>query len=273
MNKLLTFKDPKTEISYYSYSFKRRERVLQLQKGATGLFSFLGIFHQVYFMPKQEGRDNEIRNLSYIVISALGLLVTMLMPLFPRIRHTDSLVFFSNLYINFVLIEPNFLSIEERRPLSSSKHFWLGFRISAINLVLLLCYNSFIFKILQTKITLLYLMIRMRKDANVHNLLVDSTVGILICVFFYFQEKGERKTFLQLHGELRQKKSWKKFLNFLPEGIAIFSKDYNCTFINDNVKNMFKIKDHDRIKNTLFNLTRLSFEQEANYPKNFSGLR
>ena len=192
MDKFLRFKDPKTEANYYNYSYDKRKKVLQLQKGAIGLFSFLGIFHQVYFTPKNDQGATEVLNIIHITFSALGFLSIILSPLFPRKRHTDLIVFFSNLYINYVLIEPNYFSIEERRQLSSSKHFWLGFRISAINLVLLLCYNSFIFKILQTKITLIYLMVRMRKDFNIHNLLVDTTIGTLICLFFYYKEKGER---------------------------------------------------------------------------------
>jgi hypothetical protein len=86
-------------------------------------------------------------------------------------------------------------------------------------------------------------MIRIREEAIIHNILVDTSIGMLISIFFYQQEKGIRKTCDQLQGALRQNKSWKKFLNFLPEGIAIYSKDYNFTFMNDNVRNMFKIKD------------------------------
>jgi hypothetical protein len=210
MNKFLRFHDKKAEESYLNYSYNKRRRVLQLQRGAIGLFSFLGIFHQVYFMPKKDQKSEEVLDMFQIIFCAFGLLAVILAPLFPRITNSDQLVFFSNLYVNFILIEPNFLRIEERKQLSSSKHFWLGFRISAINLVLLLCYNSFVFKILQTKITLIYLMIRTRQDANIHNLLVDTTVGALICVFFYFQERGERKTFDELHNVLGQKKNWKK---------------------------------------------------------------
>ena len=114
-------------------------------------------------------------------------------------------------------------------------------------------------------------MVRMRKDFNIHNLLVDITIGTLICLFFYYKEKGERKTFDQLHGVFRQKKSWKKFLNFLPEGIAIFSKDYNCTFLNDNARNLFKMKDNDGLKTAIFNLKRSNFDMELNKSKFSTG--
>jgi PAS domain-containing protein len=245
--------DPKFKKKYDGYRRQRLLGLVYLQILVTLGISFTTLFYLVRTLLTNENYTHlKIEVVWFLIFLISGFSIfTLIIGYFLHWRrkiYSDRILFISNIYLLVVLYE---LRNQTQDPLY---YFWWAFRFGTLNLMYLLIYKAWPFKAVQIVFTVVYFHSRQAVFILDESIFFNAALSVGAAVFLFFQEKMERQAFQTIYHSNREKKAWKRFVNILPEGVAIFRKDMSQLFVNKSLKEILGAEDKDELTRRLFDL-------------------
>ena len=151
-----------------------------------------------------------------------------------------------------------------------------GYRLWILNITILISYRIFWLKILHFSLnlsTLIISLVEWKFEYKIMVLFNAISLTIFSLFLIYYQEQNERSSFIKRTLAEKEKRSFLKFLNILPEGIGLFQLNMNEIFLNESIKIMLQEEDSSIAKVKLFrDIKRKLFSHIGDQHKLFNGL-
>ena len=254
LNILLRFNNPRLRQKYFDYAHERLLSIIKILDILIIMASITVIIYLIYSLITEngyEGLNFEISIISTVIAGTVIFFFIGLSIWLHYFKHiySDLLLCIINTFSIIFLFEINYGSLTVNQ--NCSLYFAYSYRFGLMNLMFIVCYKSWGFKVFQVVFGSLFFQIRL-PVTDPFSIVYNTALTIFCCFLFYFLEKQDKMAFKKMFESEKQNKSWKKALNTFPEGIAIVKEDKNLMFINQSMKHMLSESDEEKLKQVLF---------------------
>ena len=247
MNLLLSFKDKKVATKHLTYQLQKSFQInLFLNFFLIINLIYIIIYLSLGFYDKSFIMD-EFSTKLYLILGSILLFFFLIVSGLYILKKTsmDLTYFISYIYFLSLTMETVNDSPDDNVILVESYRIWI------LNMVFLTCYKTFFLKILQTTINLICVL-KEFSEWSFHYRQMILWEGVMLTILsifiLYFQERNEKFAFLRVFYTSKEKKSFLKFLNILPEGIGIFEYNTQALFFNESFKSLYIEKNTEFLR-------------------------
>ena len=281
VNIMLRFIDARLKQKYFDYMHERSLTIIKILDVLIIVGSVTVIIYLILDLISGQGYESLDYDITLIVTIVAIVVIVIFIGLsiylhyFKRI-YSDILLCIINTFSIVFLFEINFDSpnLQEQPTL----YFSYCYRFGLMNLMFVICYKSWLYKVFEVLFWLVYFNIRLEFN-DPYSVIYNIILTLFCCSLFYFLEKQDKLAFKKMVESEKQNKSWKKILNTFPEGIVIVKEDKNIIYTNPSIKQLLNLNetDDEKLKQVLFfqikrkgpSVSYSKFSNESNPSNNF----
>ena len=251
MNKCLNFKDEFLKSSYAEYTINSKFPVLKAKNLIILLVNFFILISIIIETIKIKDSKNIIYLNFAIFFQILLLLYNYVFLKKLKIKFSNNEFSKMLLFIAIRIFYSEILQILLFKELTLILEL-----LFMIDFMFFFSFNTYKFKIFPFFFGKLYCYIRnfYTCNMNVRAIIIIVSILAFYVFFIYHLEKSLKESFIIYNKNEEEIDHWNKFINILPEGIAVLRKDKSDIFVNKAMKNIFNDENHKNIKNKIFDL-------------------